>query len=73
MQVNGHYNGLLIVLSNTYKKLLVENGTGVEQVLTDYEIRGIIENAFIPYLKDDKYYPGTINGLTAILDKLKVK
>ena len=58
LQVNGQFNGILIDLSNTYKKLRIENGTGVEQVLTDYEIQGIVENFFIPYLKDDKYYEG---------------
>ncbi len=73
LQVNGRFNGILIVLSNAFKKLYVENGTGVEQVLNDYEIQGIIENAFIPYLKDEKYYAGTTNGLSAILNKLKAK
>ena len=73
LQANGHFNGILIVLSNAYKKLYVENGTGVEQVLTDYEIQDIIENAFIPNLKDENYYVGTTDGLTAILNKLKVK
>ena len=73
MQVNGQFNGILIGLSNASKKLRIENGTGVEQVLSDYEIKGIIDNTFIPYLKDDKYYEGTINGLVAIMNKLKVK
>lgn len=73
LQVNGQFNGILIGLSNAFKKLRIENGTGVEQVLSNYEIQAIIENAFIPYLKDDKYYSGTINGLTAIMNKLKVK
>ena len=72
LQVNGHFNGILIGLSNAYKKLSIENGTGVEQVLNDYEIQGI-EKTFIPYLKEDKYYPGTISGLTAIMNKLQVK
>lgn len=73
LQVNGQFNGILIGLSNKYKKLRIENGVGVEQSLTNYEIQSIIENAFIPYLKDDKYYEGTINGLAAIMNKLKVK
>ncbi len=73
MQVNGQFNGILIGLSKASKKLRIENGTGVEQVLSDYEIKGIIDNTFIPYLKGDKYYEGTINGLVAIMNKLKVK
>ncbi len=73
LQVNGQFNGILIGLSNTYKKLRIENGDGVEQALTDYEIQSIVENSFIPYLKDNKYYEGTINGLAAIMNKLKVK
>lgn len=73
LQVNGQFNGILIGLSNAYKKLRIENGTGVEQALTNYEIQEIVESAFIPYFKDDKYYPGTINGLIAIMNKLKVK
>ncbi len=73
LQVDGHFNGILIGLSNRYKKLHIENGNGVEQVLTDYEILAIIETAFMPYLKNDKYYQGTISGLAAIINKLKVK
>ncbi len=73
LQVNGKFNGILIGLSNGYKKLCIENGSGVEQALTDYEIQVIIENAFMPYLKDNKYYEGTINGLAATMNKLKVK
>ena len=61
LQVDGHFNGILIGLSNAFKKLRIENGTGVEEALTDYELKGIIETAFIPALKVDKYYEGTIN------------
>lgn len=73
LQVDGQFNGILIGLSKAHKKLHIENGTGVEQVLTNYEIQGIVQNAFIPYLKDDKYYEGIMNGLAAIMNKLKVK
>ncbi len=73
MQVDGQFNGILIGLSNAFKKLRIENGTGVEQALTDYEIKGIVKNSFMSYLKKDKYYEGTIHGLTDIMNKLKVK
>ncbi|MEO8567976.1 MAG: TPM domain-containing protein [Ginsengibacter sp.] len=73
LQVDGQFNGILIGLSNAFKKLRIENGTGVEEALTDYEIKGIIETAFIPSLKVDKYYEGTINGLAAIMNKLNTK
>ncbi|MEP6584102.1 MAG: TPM domain-containing protein [Ginsengibacter sp.] len=73
LQVNGQFNGILIGLSNKYKKLRIENGSGVEQALTDYEVQGIVENAFMSYLKENKYFEGTINGLAAIMNKLKEK
>ncbi|MEO6188666.1 MAG: TPM domain-containing protein [Ginsengibacter sp.] len=73
LQDDGHFNGILISLSNAFKKLKIANGHGVEQVLSDAESRDLIETSFLPYLQADKYYEGTLKGLTAVMNKVKSK
>jgi len=64
-------NGVTIGISKGYRFMRIENGYGIEAVLTDNETKKIINSAFIPYFKKGLYYQGTITGLRAIMDKLK--
>ncbi len=73
LQDDGRFNGILICVSNSFKKLRISNGHGVEQVLSDAESRVLIETSFLPYLQEDKYYEGTLKGLTAVMNKVKSK
>ncbi len=72
LQASGNLNGILIGLSRGYKKIRIETGYGVEKVLSDFDTKEIIEKTFLPSLKDGKYYKGTYDGLTEIVNKLKL-
>jgi uncharacterized protein len=64
-------NGVLIVISPHLRRMRIQNGTGIEKVLSDDETKYIIENFFIPGFRQDKYFEGTRDGIIAIIDKLK--
>lgn len=64
-------NGILIAISKKFRKIRIQNGIGIEKILSDFETKQIIENQFIPYFKEDDYYKGTYKGILEIIEKLK--
>ncbi len=64
-------NGILVGISKGYRHMRIENGYGIESVLTDQETKQIIDADFIPYFKEAKYFEGTLNGLKALMKKLE--
>jgi uncharacterized protein len=63
-------NGILIAISPDLKRMRIQNGYGIEKVLSDTETKEIIENSFIPRFKEGKYFEGTKEGILAIINKL---
>lgn len=66
-------NGILIGISKGYRRIRIQNGNGIEKIITDEETKKIIENYFIPEFKKGEYYKGTLNGLREIINVLKSK
>lgn len=66
-------NGILIGISKGYRRIRIQNGNGIEKIITDEETKSIIENYFIPEFKKGEYYNGTLNGLCEIIKLLKSK
>ena len=64
-------NGILIVISPDFRKMRIQNGYGIEKVLSDAETKQIIDSFFIPKFKDAKFFEGTRDGIIAITNKLK--
>ena len=64
-------NGILIVISPDLRRIRIQNGYGIENILSDNETKYIIDNSFIPKFKETKYFEGTRNGIIAIINKLK--
>ncbi|WP_103327517.1 TPM domain-containing protein [Bacteroidetes bacterium endosymbiont of Geopemphigus sp.] len=64
-------NGILILLSVEDRKISIQNGRGIEPYLTDALSRRIIENEFIPLLKQGNYYGAFDKGTDAIFQVLK--
>jgi uncharacterized protein len=64
-------NGILIGISLEYRRIRIQNGYGIEKILSDKETKQIIDSNFIPRFKEGKIYEGTLNGLNAIIQKLK--
>lgn len=64
-------NGVTIGISREYRRMRIENGYGIEKVLTDAETKQIIDTAFIPGYREGKYFEGTLNGLKALMTILE--
>jgi uncharacterized protein len=67
----GKNNGLLIAICPDLRRMRIQNGYGIENVLSDAETKNIIDNYFIPKFKEGKYFEGTKDGIIAIINKLK--
>jgi uncharacterized protein len=63
-------NGIVIGISRGYRKIRVENGYGIEKMLSNDETKAIIDTAFIPSFKNGHYFEGVVKGLQAIMSKL---
>jgi uncharacterized protein len=66
-------NGILIGISKGHRRIRIQNGYGIEKILSDEETKKIIEEYFIPEFKGTNFYQGTLNGLTEMIRLLKEK
>lgn len=69
----GKDNGILIAFSKGYKKIRIQLGNGIEKNLSDQETKEIIEHDFIPEFKKGNYYQGMQNGITKLMEILRIK
>lgn len=67
------HNGILIAISRGHKRIKIQNGNGIEKIITDKETSEIIENYFIPEFRKGEYYNGTLKGLMELISLLKSK
>lgn len=66
-------NGILIAISRGYRKMRIQNGYGIEILISDKETKTFLDEHFIPYLKQNLYFDGTLNGLTKLINLLRQK
>jgi uncharacterized protein len=66
-------NGVLIAISEGHRKMRIQNGYGIEKLITDNETKSIIDFYFIPDFKKGDYYQGTLTGLTKLIELLNEK
>ncbi|MDQ7960422.1 TPM domain-containing protein [Flavobacterium lindanitolerans] len=66
-------NGILIAISNGYRRIRIQNGNGTEKIFTNEETQLVIDNYFIPYFKKEEYFYGTLLGIKEIMRILKSK
>jgi len=60
-------NGIVIGISHGHRKIRIQNGYGIEKILSDEETKQIIDNYFIPGFKQQGYYRGTYDGLIELM------
>lgn len=65
-------NGILIGISSELRKLRIQNGNGIEKILSDAETQMIVDSVFIPNFKENAYFKGTKEGILAIIEKLEL-
>ena len=63
-------NGVVIGICRGYRQVRIQNGYGIEKILTDRETKEIIDNAFIPGFREGNYFDGTVNGLKTLMTTL---
>jgi uncharacterized protein len=64
-------NGVVIGISQAYRKITIKNGYGIEKILSDEETKEIIDTAFIPSFRDSDYFKGTLTGLKTLMKILE--
>ncbi|MHC8950251.1 TPM domain-containing protein [Sphingobacterium hungaricum] len=69
----GKNNGIVIAISKQFRLMRIENGYGIEKIMSDEATKKIIEKYFIPKFKDDNYFEGTRSGLDAIVSHVEKK
>ena len=62
----GEDKGVLIFVTIKERKMRIETGYGVEGILPDGLVGEIRDRYMIPYLKQDKYGEGLLNGTLAV-------
>ena len=64
-------NGILIVIAKDLRRIKIQNGYGIEKILTNEETKIIIDSTIVPLFKQGRIYEGTREGILAIMSKLK--
>ena len=62
-------NGIAIVICVEKKQIGIATGDGIEKILSNEEIKSIIDNIITPEYKKGNYFEGTKAGLKAIFEK----
>ncbi|APU68737.1 TPM domain-containing protein [Christiangramia flava] len=63
-------NGLLILVAKQDRKIWITTGYGLEEYLTDYRTKQIIEDIILPEFRNGNIYSGLDKGTTAIFEVL---
>ena len=66
-------NGIFIAISKDHRKIRIQNGDGIVQIISDEETSMIIQNHIIPFFKKEDYFEGTLSGLLNIINLLRTK
>jgi len=64
-------NGILIVIAKDLRRINIQNGYGIEKILTNDETKFIIDSTIVPLFKRGRLYEGTREGILAIMSKLR--
>jgi hypothetical protein len=59
-------NGLLFLIVVSDRIMRIQTGYGVEEYLTDYQCKNILDYDVKPDFKNSKYYNGILNGVNSI-------
>jgi len=66
----GKDNGCIILISKNDRKMTIQNGYGLEEKLTDYNSKAIIDQIMTPEFKRGNFYAGIDKATTAIFEVL---
>ena len=63
-------NGILFLISTADRRVEIETGYGIENILPDAKVSEIIDRNIMPQYKQDNYDRGTLDGIKALIDPL---
>jgi len=66
-------NGITICISKGHRKIRICNGYGIEKIMSDQETKEIMNKYFISKFKEGDYFQGTLKGLLAVIETLRIK
>jgi uncharacterized protein len=64
-------NGILIVIAPDLRRVRIQNGYGIEKILTKDETKEVINSVIIPHFRESEFCSGTKEGILAIIKKLQ--
>lgn len=67
----GKDNGIVILIAKDDRKMSIQNGHGIEPILSNAKTKQIIDLEITPHFKAGDYFFGISQGLNAIFDVLK--
>jgi uncharacterized protein len=62
----GEDKGVLILVSLRERRVTYETGYGIEGILTDAKMGEILDQHVVPFLRQDNYGEGLLNGMKAV-------
>lgn len=63
-------NGIVIAICKGHRRIRIQNGIGIEQVLSDAETDQLIQTFFIPSFKAGNYFKGVHLGIQRMIEKI---
>ncbi|MFC4818316.1 TPM domain-containing protein [Flavobacterium sp. GCM10023249] len=67
----GKDNGIVMLIAIDDRKMSIQNGRGIELIVSNTKTKQIIDEQITPYFKTNAYFLGINNGLTALFGILK--
>ena len=66
-------NGVLITISRSLRTMRISTGLGMESILSDAEMKNIIDTFFIPPYREGNYFEGTRAGINELIHLILLK
>lgn len=67
----GKDNGIVLLIAKDDRKMTIQNGHGIEPILSNKKTKHIIDADITPHFKNGDFFMGISQGLNAIFDILK--
>ncbi len=64
-------NGILVGISPAYKRMRIQNGYGIEEIITNEETAEIVRDGFFPGFAAGSFFEGTLTGLKMLMERLE--
>ena len=67
----GKNNGVVIAISKKLGRMRIQNGYGIEKILSDEDAKEIVDKQLMRKFKEEKYFEGTLNGVNTVISYME--